>query len=86
MGQSKFTCGDLLSNVHPLYLEAMIYAVKRVNTLGILNGVTLGGLGIDDCMDGDLSSSFILQVCCVFSYGVCVCVWIEMNGRVNMCV
>ncbi|KAL8604641.1 hypothetical protein ACOMHN_013421 [Nucella lapillus] len=63
MGASKYTCGRLMSNMHPLYLEAMIYAVKKVNAdLSLLRGVTLGGLGIDDCMDSDLSSSFIVQV------------------------
>ncbi|KAK7481553.1 hypothetical protein BaRGS_00027202, partial [Batillaria attramentaria] len=63
MGLSKFTCGDLASNVHPQYLEAMFYAIKRVNQAGILNtGVRLGGLGIDDCMDSDLSTNFINMV------------------------
>lgn len=61
-GPSKFTCGGLLSAAHPLYLEAMIYAVKRVNMDNILQGVQLGGLGIDDCMDSELSSNFIMQV------------------------
>ena len=55
-------CGELLSAVHPLYLEAMIYAVKKANANNILNGVSLGGLGIDDCMDSDLSTNFIMQV------------------------
>lgn len=63
MGVAKFTCGDLISKAHPLYLEAMIYAVKEVNNNpNILNNITLGGLGIDDCMDSTLSSNFIMQV------------------------
>ena len=62
MGRSKFSCGELISSVHPLYLEAMIYAVRRVNADNLLNGVSLGGLGIDDCMDSDLSTNFIMQV------------------------
>lgn len=60
MGPAKFTCGDLASNMHPQYLEAMFYAIQRVNDLGVLRqGVRLGGLGIDDCMDSDLSATFI---------------------------
>ena len=62
MGRSKFTCGELISTVHPLYLEAMIYAVRQANANNLLNGVSLGGLGIDDCMDSDLSTNFIMQV------------------------
>ncbi|XP_076434694.1 uncharacterized protein LOC143274691 [Babylonia areolata] len=62
-GLTKYSCGDLLSNVHPLYLQAMIYAVKQVNLdPSVLPGVTVGGLGIDDCMDSDLSTNFLTQV------------------------
>lgn len=62
-GTINFSCGDLASKIHPLYLEAMIYAVTRVNNdSSILHGVKLGALGIDDCMDSILSTSFITQV------------------------
>lgn len=46
-----------------MYLEAMIYAVGRVNQdSSILSSITLGGLGLDDCNSTILGEAFLAQV------------------------
>lgn len=46
-----------------MFLEAMIYAVKKANDdASILRSVKLGGLGMDDCSNVDLSQTILAQV------------------------
>ena len=53
-GQSVFDCGTIQSEHGFLLLEAFHFALQQVNAkqgqfADILNGVTLGGVGLDAC-------------------------------------
>ncbi|XP_055862816.1 uncharacterized protein LOC106050493 [Biomphalaria glabrata] len=62
-GSTPLTCGALMSTNQIMFLEAMIYAVKKANDdASILRSVKLGGLGMDDCSNVDLSQTILAQV------------------------
>lgn len=47
-GMEPLTCGMLYKN-GAMLVEAMKWTIENVNNKNILNGVTLGGLALDDC-------------------------------------
>ncbi|GFS13478.1 metabotropic glutamate receptor 3, partial [Elysia marginata] len=62
-GTSPISCGDAMSANQYQYLQAMIYAVDRVNSdPNVLPNVRLGGLGIDDCSSPILGQAFLAQL------------------------
>ncbi|CAG5123321.1 unnamed protein product, partial [Candidula unifasciata] len=63
LGLTPLTCGPQMSINQYMFMEAMIYAVKRVNADNtILNNVMLGGLGMDDCSSTVLGQALLSQV------------------------
>ncbi|BFZ18685.1 hypothetical protein BsWGS_21724 [Bradybaena similaris] len=63
MGITPLTCGPMMSVNQYMFMEAMIYAIRKVNLDStILNNVNLGGLGMDDCSSTVLGQAFLSQV------------------------
>ncbi|CAL1533763.1 unnamed protein product [Lymnaea stagnalis] len=61
VGFTPLTCGSLMSANQVMFLEAMIYAIRKANNAGVLK-LKLGGLGMDDCSSTELGQTFLSQV------------------------
>ncbi|KAK3084395.1 hypothetical protein FSP39_012853 [Pinctada imbricata] len=68
-GMAPLSCGLFDNGMRPgvQYMEAMFYAINRINTYfraidsTFLRGVSLGGLAFDDCMDASLGSHLVTE-------------------------
>ncbi|XP_033748674.1 LOW QUALITY PROTEIN: uncharacterized protein LOC117333478 [Pecten maximus] len=66
-GKNALSCGNFNNDIQSgvQFLEGMVYALSNINNQpaqALLQGVSLGALGFDDCMDKILGSHFVTQV------------------------
>lgn len=63
-GTGWLTCGDFNNDADSgiQFLEGMVYALNEINQQSLLQGVSLGALGFDDCRSKILGSHFVTQV------------------------